>query len=212
MKKCSIVFRHVPNAALLCLALGAWHHETQAALFGPKKIRIVTTTTDLKSIAELVGGDKVKVSSIATGYQDPHFVDAKPSFMMKAKRADLFVRVGLELEIGYEELILEGARNRKIRVGQNGHLDVSNSVERLEVPTTQQVDRSMGDVHPLGNPHYWLDPINGKVIARNIANRLVRLRPADTEYFRKNASDFRARIDESLFDCIVSKLAAALSS
>jgi len=185
-------------AAAVCCVLPTIP-RAEAALFGPKKLRIVTTTTDLRSIAEAVGGDKVTVTNLATGYQDPHFLETKPSYMMKARRADVWIRVGMELEIGYEEPIIDGSRNRRIRIGTLGHLDVSKDVMRLEVPTTQKVDRSMGDVHPLGNPHYWLDPLNGKVVATNIADRLAQLRPADAAYFRANAAAFHKRIDESLF-------------
>lgn len=161
-------------------------------------IEIVTTTPDLKSIAEYIGGDKVSVTSIATGYQDPHFIDAKPSYMIKAKRADLFIKVGLELEIGWEPLIIEGSRNPKIQQGAQGNLDVSEGVMRLQVPTGK-IDRSMGDIHPYGNPHYWTDPLNGKIIARNITNRLCAIYPSDASFFQKNLSLFNSRIDEALF-------------
>ncbi|MFA5117402.1 MAG: metal ABC transporter substrate-binding protein [Candidatus Omnitrophota bacterium] len=166
--------------------------------FAQDKINILTTTADLKSVAEFIGADKVKVDSLAMGCQDPHFVEAKPSFMIKAKKADLFVRVGLELEIGYEEPIIDGSRNQKIRIGELGHLDVSEGALLLEVPTTTKIDRSMGDVHPMGNPHYWLDPLNVKIIAFNIAERLGELRPEDEAYFNKNLSDFNHKIDEKL--------------
>jgi zinc/manganese transport system substrate-binding protein len=161
-------------------------------------INVLTTTEDLKSITEAIGGDKVKVDSLARGYQDPHFVDAKPSFMIKAKKADLFIVVGLELEIGYEELIINGSRNLKIRAGSPGHLDVSEGVGLLEVPTTTKVDRSMGDVHPMGNPHYWLDPENVKIMAYNIANRLSELSPDDAAYFQKNLAAFNKKMDEKM--------------
>jgi len=162
------------------------------------KIKILTTTEDLKSIAEYIGGDKVTVDTLARGYQDPHYLEAKPSFMMKAKNADLFIRVGLELEIGYEELIIDGSRNQKIRISQPGHLDVSEGVSLLEVPTTTKVDRSMGDVHPMGNPHYWLDPENVKIVARNIANRLSELSPENTGYFQGNLMVFDKKMDEKM--------------
>lgn len=164
------------------------------------KIRILTTTTDLKSIAEYIGGDKVKVDSLAKGYQDPHFLEAKPSFMIKAKKADIFARIGLELEIGYEDLIIDGSRNHKIRAGQPGHLDVSEGVMLLEVPTTARVDRSMGDVHPMGNPHYWLDPENAKIMAYNIANKLSEVLPANADYFEKNLVSFDKKIDEKMIE------------
>ena len=162
-----------------------------------KTIQIVTTTPDLKSIAEYIGGDKVRISSIATGYQDPHFVEAKPSYMIKVRNADLFIRVGLELEIGWEPLIIEGSRNKKIRTGEPGHLDTSEGVMRLQVPKGK-VDRSMGDIHPYGNPHYWTDPLNGKIMARNIKNRLSALSPSDASYFENNLALFDRKIDESL--------------
>ena len=99
------------------------------------KLNIVTTTTNLESIAKAVGGEHVNVSSISTGKEDPHFIEAKPSYMLKAKNADLWIRVGLELEIGYEGLILEGSRNPRIHIGSPGHLDVSEGIIPLEVPT-----------------------------------------------------------------------------
>jgi len=163
------------------------------------KIKILTTTEDLKSIAEYIGGDKVIVDSLAKGYQDPHHLEAKPSFMMKARSTDLFIRIGLELEIGYEELIIDGSRNRKIRTGQPGHLDASEGISPLELPIAK-VDRSMGDVHPMGNPHYWLDPENAKIIARNIANRLSELSPQNGEYFSKNLKSFDKKIDNKMIE------------
>ncbi|MBN1526419.1 MAG: zinc ABC transporter substrate-binding protein [Candidatus Omnitrophica bacterium] len=164
------------------------------------KIKILTTTEDLRSIAEYIGGDRVAADSLARGYQDPHYLEAKPSFMMKAKNADLFMRVGLELEIGYEELIIDGSRNARIRVGQPGHLDVSEGVNLLEVPTTTKIDRSMGDVHPMGNPHYWLDPENVKIMARNIANRLSELSPENAGYFQENLAAFDKKMDEKMIE------------
>ncbi|MBU4376644.1 MAG: metal ABC transporter substrate-binding protein [Candidatus Omnitrophica bacterium] len=171
-----------------------------SAAHADDKIRILTTTSDLKSIAEYIGGNKVEVDSLAKGYQDPHFVEAKPSFMLKAKKADLFIRAGLELEIGYEELIIDGSRNPKIRFGQPGHLDASEGVYLLEVPTTTKVDRSMGDVHPMGNPHYWLDPLNVKIVASNIANRLSELSPENESYFKKNLAEFNKKMDEKMVE------------
>ncbi|MFA5144092.1 MAG: metal ABC transporter substrate-binding protein [Candidatus Omnitrophota bacterium] len=168
--------------------------------YGKDAINVLTTTEDLKSIAEAIGGDKVKVDSLARGIQDPHFVDAKPSFMMKAKNADFFIRIGLELEIGYEDLIIDGSRNQKIRIGNPGHLDASEGVYLLEVPTTTKVDRSMGDVHPMGNPHYWLDPENVKIVARNITNRLSELSPENAGYFQKNLKAFDKKMDEKMVE------------
>ncbi len=183
----------LPIIFMLCFLVGS-------NAYAKDKINVLTTTSDLKSIAEFIGGDKVEVDSISKGYQDPHFVEAKPSFMIKAKKADLFIRVGLELEIGYEDLIINGSRNPKIRIGQIGHLDASEGALLLEVPTTTKIDRSMGDVHPMGNPHYWLDPLNAKVIASNIAERLSKLQPENEVYFKRNLSDFNHKIDEKLIE------------
>src|SRR5678809_1434888 len=133
-------------------------------------IKVVTTTTDLKSITELIGGDKVSVSSIATGYQNPHFVDPKPSYIIALSQADLFVTVGLDLETGWSPQLLSSSRNTKIQKGAPGYVDASESVGLLQVPSS--INRAEGDIHIYGNPHYWLDPLNGKVIARNVANGL----------------------------------------
>ena len=165
---------------------------------GSDKLQMVTTTTDLAAIARAVGGDKVEVTAIATGFEDPHFISAKPSYMMAARKADLWIRVGLELEIGYEQLILDGSRNAGIRLGTTGHLDASEGVLRLEVPT-QRIDRSMGDIHPLGNPHYWVDPLNGRIIAKNIGKRLERLAPEHADYFKERTAAFHRQLDERMF-------------
>ncbi|UCG15093.1 MAG: zinc ABC transporter substrate-binding protein [Phycisphaerales bacterium] len=162
------------------------------------KLRVVTTTTDLAAITRAVGGDRVDVTTIATGREDPHFIAAKPSYMMAARKADLWIRVGMELEIGYEPLILDGSRNPRIRVGTPGHLDASEGVLRLEVPT-QKIDRSMGDVHPLGNPHYWTDPLNGRIVAKTIGKRLARLAPEHADYFTKRVKSFQQQLDERMF-------------
>jgi len=161
-------------------------------------LTVVTTTTDLKSLVEAVGGDRVLATSIACGYEDPHFVQAKPSYMMTAREADLWVRIGMELEIGWEELLLDGSRNPRIRIGGPGHLDASEGVLRLEVPSVR-VTRELGDIHPLGNPHYWLDPLNGRIVAKAIADRLAQLRASDADTFRKNLATFTAALDTRMF-------------
>ena len=168
-----------------------------APLLG-KDIRIVTTTSDLKSIVEAVGGDHVSVNSIANGKQDPHFIEARPSYMIQLRKADLFIRIGLELERGWESLVLEGSRNRKIQIGSAGHLDVSSNIERLEVPVGE-ISRAMGDVHPLGNPHYWLDPYNGRKIALTIANTLGAMDPENAADYAANAAAFSRQIDMAMF-------------
>src|SRR6187551_4046316 len=142
------------------------------------KLNVMTTTEDLAAIAREVGGDKITVESIARGYQDPHFVEAKPSFILKLQKADLLVAVGRELEIGWLPPLIQQSRNAKIQVGANGYLDASLDALILEIPTGQ-ITRAMGDVHPLGNPHYWMDPENAKRIAKDIADKFTRLRPND---------------------------------
>ncbi len=161
-------------------------------------VDVLTTHTVLQSIAEEVGGEHVSVSSLATGREDPHAIQAKPSYMIKARKADLLIKVGMEMEIGYEQLIIDGSRNYGIRLGQPGHLDVSTGVLRLEVPTTR-VDRSMGDVHPLGNPHYWLDPCNARIVARSIADRLSAIDPEHSSDYKAGCADFTRRIDTAMF-------------
>lgn len=162
------------------------------------KLKVVTTTSDLRSLVESIGGANVEVASLGTGREDPHFIDTKPSCMVLARDADLWVRVGLELEIGYENLVIDGSRNSKIRVGTPGHLDAAEGVLRLEVPTGK-VDRSMGDIHPQGNPHYWLDPLNMRIVAKSIANRLTQLDGAHAEEYAKNLKAFQAQLDQAMF-------------
>jgi zinc/manganese transport system substrate-binding protein len=160
------------------------------------KIQIMTATTDLASLAQEVGGDKIEVESIARGYQDPHFVDAKPSFLLKLKRADLLIVVGLELEIGWLPPLINQSTNPKIQVGAPGYLDASRFARILEIPTGQ-VTRAEGDVHPLGNPHYWLDPENGLRIAKGIADKLSQMRPGDAGYFEQRFSGFEQRLKQA---------------
>jgi zinc/manganese transport system substrate-binding protein len=158
------------------------------------KLNVVTTTEDLASIAREVGGDRITVESIAKGYQDPHFVEAKPSFILKLQKADVLIVVGRELEIGWLPPLIQQSRNSKIQPGAEGYLDASLECEILEVPTTQ-VTRAMGDVHPLGNPHYWLDPENGKRIGKEIADKFSQIRPNERATFQQRLTDFTTRLD-----------------
>lgn len=157
------------------------------------KLYVVTTLPDLEDIAGEIGGDRVETFSIAVGYQNPHFVDPKPSYILKLSRADVFVTVGLDLELGWVPPLLNSARNPKILIGGEGYVDASVNVPLLQVPTS--ISREQGDIHIYGNPHYWLDPANGKIIARNIRNALVRARPSDAAYFDDNLSRFEKTID-----------------
>jgi ABC-type Zn uptake system ZnuABC Zn-binding protein ZnuA len=159
------------------------------------KLQVVTTTEDLAALVREVGGEFVDVVPIAKGYQDPHFVEAKPSYLLKLKKADLFIQVGLEMEVGWAPSLLTSARNRRILPGAPGFLDASEGCDILEKPKGQ-VDRSMGDVHPFGNPHYWLDPGNGRAIARSIAGRLSELDGAHAKDYEGNLARFSARLSE----------------
>jgi zinc/manganese transport system substrate-binding protein len=160
------------------------------------QLKVVTSTTDLYDIAMAVGGDKIKASHIGEGFQDPHFIEAKPSFVLQLRNADVWAFVGLELEIGWMPLLLDGARNPKIQLGGSGYVDVSRAMPLIDVPRGN-VDRSMGDVHPLGNPHYWLDPENGRRIAKLFLAKF-------SELDQKNAAEYAA--NEKAFE---TKLGAA---
>ncbi len=159
-------------------------------------VNVVAATEDLADLTRQVGGDKVKVEEVARGYQDPHFVEAKPSFILKLAKADLLVAVGRELEIGWLPPLIDQSRNGKIRPGAAGYLDASLSARILDIPTGP-ITRAMGDVHPLGNPHYWLDPDNGRRVARAIADKLSALDPADAAYFEARYDDFDKRLSEA---------------
>ncbi len=160
------------------------------------KIKIVTATSDLAALAQEVGGDHVEVESIAKGYQDPHFVEAKPSYLLKLRQADLLVVVGLQLEIGWLPPLITQSGNSRIQVGGPGYLDASQFAEILEKPTGE-VTRAQGDVHPFGNPHYWLDPENGRRVAKGIADKLAELRSSDAAYFNQNFESFSQRLTDA---------------
>lgn len=160
------------------------------------KVKVITTSTDLMSIARLVGGDKVEAESIIKGYQNPHYVDIKPSYMIKLNKADMFVKVGLDLEL-WAPILAEGARNPKILYGGPGFVDASVNTEILDIPQTR-VTRELGDIHIYGNPHYWTDPLNGKVIAENILLGLKRVDPGDAAYFEEKKAEFDRKIDEMM--------------
>jgi zinc/manganese transport system substrate-binding protein len=158
-----------------------------------KNLNLVASTEDMAALAREVGGEKISVDSLAKGYQDPHFVEAKPSFLLKLHQADLLICVGLQLEIGWLPPLITQSGNPRIQVGAPGYLDASQFAEILEIPQGT-VTRAEGDVHPLGNPHYWLDPDNGRRIARGIANKLAELDPGDSAYFQERFQDFDKRL------------------
>ena len=164
-----------------------------ALLHADSKIKVVTTLPDLKSITEEIGGDKVDVFAIATGFQNPHFVDPKPSYILKLSRADMFVTVGLDLETGWVPPLLNSARNNKIQKGGEGYVDASVGIPLLQVPSS--VNRAEGDIHIFGNPHYWLDPLRGKPIAQAIFDGLVKISPENQALFQANLKAFDVKID-----------------
>lgn len=171
------------------------------ALFSPGKVRaklhVVTTTPDLASIAREIGGEKVEVESLALGFQDAHFVDPKPSFIVKLNRADLYIKRGLNLEAGWAPVLETGARNPHVSMGAPGYVDASAGIELLEV-SSGLTDRSLGDVHPFGNPHYHLDPENAKTVAHNIFLGLVRVSPKDRAYFAERLAAFNTKVETRL--------------
>ncbi|HRY29795.1 MAG TPA: metal ABC transporter substrate-binding protein [Elusimicrobiota bacterium] len=166
------------------------------SLLAAKPLNVFTTTADLADVVRAVGGERVRVESLSKGYQDAHFVEAKPSLIVKLMSADLFIQTGLELEAGWATVLVQGSRNSRIQLGAPGYLDASSAVKPLEVP--QNPDRAMGDVHPGGNPHYMLDPENVRLVAREIAKRLSSLSPADSAFFRERLGNFEVRLEENL--------------
>jgi ABC-type Zn uptake system ZnuABC Zn-binding protein ZnuA len=188
-----------PIRALLLVALGLaqcvpgpWPGDAAAA----DKIRVVATTTDLKALTEAVGGDLVEVDALARGNQNPHDLEVRPSLMVKVRRADLLVINGLELD-QWAEVVVQGANNPNVLPGTSGRVDASEGLPVLEVPTTR-VDRSMGDVHPVGNPHYTPDPGMAPQITANILNGLARLQPQSRPAFEKNRAEFLGRLDQAM--------------
>jgi len=185
--------RRIGPTLLLLIAASLGPARPAAAA---RKVKVVTTLADFASLAETIGGERVETMSLAKGYQDPHFVEPKPSFVLKLHDADLLIVAGLELEIGYLPPLLDQSRNEAVRPNGKGYLDASVGCDIMEKPT-EKVTRAMGDVHPYGNPHYWLDPENGRVIARAIAAKLEALDPAGAETYRKNLQAFEARLTEA---------------
>ena len=159
------------------------------------KIQVVATTTDLKALAEAVGGDLVEVDALARGNQNPHDLEVRPSLMVKVRRADVIVMNGLELD-QWAEVVIQGANNPKVNPGAPGRVDASEGILVLEVPRTK-VDRSMGDVHPMGNPHYTADPGMAPAVTTNILNGLARVAPQSRAAFERNRAAFLARLEQA---------------
>lgn len=157
------------------------------------QIRVVATTPDLASVAKEIGGDKVSVVALAKPTEDPHYVDAKPSHIVTLNRADALIEGGAELELGWLPPLLENSRNSKISAGAPGRIVASDGVKMLEIPTS--FDRSKGDVHSLGNPHFMIDPVTVKIIARNIAGHFAQIDPKNAATYNGNLTRFNTRLD-----------------
>lgn len=160
-------------------------------------IQVAATVPGLGSLVREVGGNQVSVTVFAKGTEDAHFVEAKPSYIKAMSEADLYIQIGMYLEIGWAPVLLQNARNGKVLPGASGYLDASAAITAQQVPTGR-VDRSMGDVHPLGNPHYLLDPLNGLNVAQLIRDRLMELRPQKKRHFEERYEAFRQRLGRAL--------------
>ena len=179
-------------AALALIAIAA----TGSSAFA--QIRVVATTPDLASVAREIGGDRVSVVALAKPTEDPHYVDAKPSHIVTLNRADALIEGGAELELGWLPPLLENSRNAKISAGAPGRIVASEGIKMLEIPTS--FDRSRGDIHSLGNPHFMIDPVNVKIIARNIADHLTQIDPKSAATYRGNLARFNTKLDAKFAD------------
>lgn len=184
--------------SLLTIATAALVGLSGTGASFPPKLSVVSTTPDLAALATTIGGDVVNVKALAKPTEDPHFVDAKPSHIVTLNRADVLIEGGAELELGWLPPLLESARNGKIAAGAPGRIVASQGVRMLEVPAT--FDRSRGDVHALGNPHFLLDPLNARLIAGQITDHLAQVDPANAELFKANLKKFDATLDAKVAD------------
>ena len=169
---------------------------TLLPILAQAKLKVIATTADFGSIAEAVGGDKVEVTTLARPTEDPHFVDAKPSFIVKLNRADAVIEGGAELEVGWLPPLLEGARNAKLESGAPGHIVANQGVQLMEVPAT--LDRSKGDIHAAGNPHFMTDPMNARMAAQHIADSFCALDPKSGDTYRANLKRFTDELDAKM--------------
>ena len=169
-------------AAILTLAL-------LGGVARAEPVKVVTTIATFAALARAVGGDKVSVESLSAGYQDPHFVEPRPSMVVTLNRADLLVYAGLDLEIGWLPPLLTNSRNARIQPGAKGNLDASTAISVLDIPSGP-VSRAQGDIHPRGNPHFWIPPVNALKVAKAIADRLKEIDPGDAAVFDSGLKSF----------------------
>jgi zinc/manganese transport system substrate-binding protein len=179
-------------AALVLVATAAMGSAASA------QVRVVATTPDLASVAREIGGDKVAVVALAKPTEDPHYVDAKPSHIVTLNRADALIEGGAELELGWLPPLLENSRNSRISAGAPGRIVASDGVKMLEIPTS--FDRSKGDVHSLGNPHFMIDPVTVRIIARNMADHFAQIDPKNAATYNGNLTRFNAKLDGKYAD------------
>jgi len=178
------------------LLIGIFTVATLLPLSMHAKLNVVATTPDFGAIAQEIGGDKIELVTLAKPTEDPHFVDAKPSFIVKLNHADALIEGGAELEMGWLPPLLEGARNSKLEAGKPGHISAAEGISLLEVPSA--LDRSKGDIHATGNPHYMTDPLNGKIVAERIANSFCQLDPKSCDFFKANLKQFESKLDSKI--------------
>jgi zinc/manganese transport system substrate-binding protein len=188
----------MPNMSILTFATAVLMVSWGAGTPFARKLNVVATTPDLAALATAIGGDAVDVKALAKPTEDPHFVDAKPSHIVTLNRADVLIEGGAELEVGWLPPLLESARNDKIATGAPGRISASQGVTLLEVPST--LDRSRGDVHALGNPHFMIDPVNVKLIVGQIADHFAEVDPANADLFKANLKKFDATLDAKMVD------------
>lgn len=186
------------NLTLLTLTAASLIRAPSAAPPVPKRINVVATTPDLAALVREIGGDAVEVKALAKPTEDPHFVDAKPSHIVTLNRADVLIEGGAELEIGWLPPLLESARNDKIAVGAPGRISASTGIRMLEIPAT--FDRSRGDVHALGNPHFLVDPLSVKMVVAQIADHLSQVNPGQAALFTANLAKFNSTLDAKYAD------------
>ena len=189
MKRLSLLW----VAGLLALAAGS--RDASAA---EKRLNVVATLTTFADLAKTVGGDQVSVSAVAAPQFNPHFIEPKPSDVLRVKRADLFIHAGLDLEL-WRGPLLDAAGNTAIMPGQPGELDLSQGIALLEVPD-HPVSRAEGDIHIYGNPHYWTDPENAKIMAKTIADKFSAVDPAHAQDYQQRLQQFTARLDQKMAD------------
>jgi ABC-type Zn uptake system ZnuABC Zn-binding protein ZnuA len=170
---------------------------TGPAQTATEPLRVVTTVPDLGSLVREVGGEQVEVTVMVKGAEDPHFMEAKPGFIKSLSQADMYVQVGMEAEVGWTPVLLQQARNARVLPGAPGYVDAATVITPLEVPTGS-VDRSMGDVHPFGNPHYLLDPLQGLKVAQLLRDKLIAIRPAHRASFETRYAAFHQRLGTAL--------------